>query len=77
MQADLAQARQLLDESARQDDPVAEHQYRQRVARLEREAAALERVAEAASPSMNGFVPVFEADWCGDHRLDESKIKAP
>lgn len=25
-------------------------------------------------PSMNGFVPVYEADWCGDHRLDENKI---
>jgi hypothetical protein len=29
------------------------------------------------APSMNGFVPVFEMDWCGDHRLDESKITAP
>lgn len=29
------------------------------------------------APSMNGFVPVFETDWCGDHRLDETKIKAP
>lgn len=26
------------------------------------------------APSMNGFVPVFGTDWCGDHRLDENKI---
>ena len=26
------------------------------------------------APSANGFVPVFESDWCGDHRLDENKI---
>ena len=25
------------------------------------------------SPTMNGFVPVFATDWCGDHRLDENK----
>lgn len=24
-------------------------------------------------PSMNGFVPVYDTDWCGDHRLDENK----
>lgn len=24
------------------------------------------------APTMKGFVPVFETDWCGDHRLDES-----
>lgn len=26
------------------------------------------------APGANGFVPVFELDWCGDHRLDESKV---
>jgi hypothetical protein len=26
------------------------------------------------APSMNGFPAVFEADWCGDHKLDETKI---
>ena len=26
------------------------------------------------APTMNGFPVVFEADWCGDHRLDENKI---
>lgn len=26
------------------------------------------------APSPNGFLPVFEEDWCGDHRLDENKI---
>jgi len=24
-------------------------------------------------PTMNGFPVVFASDWCGDHRLDESK----
>lgn len=55
VQADLAQARQLLDESCRQDDPVAEHQYRQRVARLEREAATLEQAAETAAAGVALF----------------------
>ena len=26
------------------------------------------------APTMNGFVPVFRSDWCGDHRLDERKV---
>lgn len=26
------------------------------------------------APNMNGFVPVFGNDWCGDHRLDETKL---
>jgi hypothetical protein len=26
------------------------------------------------APTTNGFPVVFEADWCGDHKLDESKI---
>jgi hypothetical protein len=25
------------------------------------------------APTMGGFPVVFEADWCGDHRLDETK----
>ena len=25
-------------------------------------------------PTMNGFVPVFGSDWCGDHKLDENKL---
>ena len=26
------------------------------------------------APTMNGFVPTFETDWCGDHRLDENAL---
>ena len=26
------------------------------------------------APTMNGYPVVFNSDWCGDHRLDESKI---
>ena len=26
------------------------------------------------APTMNGYPVVFEADWCGDHKLDENKI---
>lgn len=26
------------------------------------------------APTMNGFPAVFEADWCGDHKLDETKV---
>ena len=25
-------------------------------------------------PTMRGWVPVFAADWCGEHRLDENKV---
>lgn len=25
------------------------------------------------APTMNGYPVVFEIDWCGDHKLDESK----
>jgi hypothetical protein len=28
------------------------------------------------APTMNGFVPVFQSDWCGDHKLDEAKTQA-
>ena len=26
------------------------------------------------APTMNGFVPVYPNDWCGDHRIDENKL---
>jgi hypothetical protein len=26
------------------------------------------------APTMNGYPAVFEADWCGDHKLDETKL---
>lgn len=26
------------------------------------------------APGMNGYPAVFETDWCGDHKLDETKI---
>lgn len=26
------------------------------------------------APTMQGFPAVFEADWCGDHKLDEAKV---
>ena len=25
------------------------------------------------SPTMNGYPVVFPTDWCGDHKLDETK----
>ena len=25
------------------------------------------------APTMNGYPVVLEADWCGDHKLDENK----
>jgi hypothetical protein len=45
LQADLAQARQLLAEGQEHDDPIAQHQYRQRVARLEQQLASLSQTA--------------------------------
>jgi hypothetical protein len=48
LQADLAQARQLLADGQAHDDPIAEHQYAQRVARLERELADLSQAPEQA-----------------------------
>ena len=27
------------------------------------------------SPSMGGYPVVFVNDWCGEHRLDENKLK--
>jgi len=26
------------------------------------------------APTMNGYPAVFQADWCGDHKLDENKL---
>lgn len=26
------------------------------------------------APTMNGYPVVFPADWCGDHKLDETKL---
>lgn len=26
------------------------------------------------APTMSGFPAVFEADWCGDHKLDENRL---
>ena len=27
------------------------------------------------APTMNGYPVVFEGDWCGDHKLDETKVE--
>lgn len=37
------------------------------------DAAKLGRCRRRA-PSMNGYPVVFPDDWCGDHKLDETKI---
>lgn len=26
------------------------------------------------APTMSGYPAIFEADWCGDHKLDENKV---
>ena len=26
------------------------------------------------APTLSGFPAVFETDWCGDHKLDETKV---
>jgi hypothetical protein len=26
-------------------------------------------------PTMNGYPAVFTTDWCGDHKLDETKLE--
>jgi len=26
------------------------------------------------APTMNGYPAVFSNDWCGDHKLDETKV---
>jgi hypothetical protein len=48
LQADLVEARQLLAEGLAYADPIAEHQYGQRVARLELELAALSQAVAKA-----------------------------
>lgn len=48
LQADLAQARQLLADGRTHEDPIAERQYGQRVLRLERELAELSNVSVQA-----------------------------
>jgi hypothetical protein len=48
LQADLAQAQQLLADSRAYGDPIAEHQYRQRVQRLERELTELSHASALA-----------------------------
>ena len=48
LQADLAQARELLAEGGAHEDPFAESQYSQRIARLERELTELAVRAESA-----------------------------
>jgi hypothetical protein len=27
------------------------------------------------APTMNGYPVVFIGDWCGDHKIDEAKLK--
>ena len=27
------------------------------------------------APTMNGFPVVFDTDWCGDHKVDETKVQ--
>ena len=27
------------------------------------------------APTLSGYPAVFESDWCGDHKLDETKIE--
>ena len=26
------------------------------------------------SPTLNGWPVMFDSDWCGDHKIDESKV---
>ena len=26
------------------------------------------------APTMNGYPVVYQNDWCGDHKLDETKV---
>ena len=40
---------------------------------VEKGSAGLGR-CRRRSPTMAGFPAVFRSDWCGDHKLDESKI---
>jgi len=29
------------------------------------------------APTMGGFPAVFPRDWCGDHKLDETRLEPP
>ena len=29
------------------------------------------------APTMNGYPACFASDWCGDHKLDETKLEQP
>lgn len=40
---------------------------------VQEKTAALGRCRRHA-PTINGYPAVFENDWCGDHKLDETKI---
>ena len=40
---------------------------------VEGEPGSLGRCRRHA-PTMSGYPAVFEADWCGDHKLDETKV---
>jgi hypothetical protein len=56
LQADLVQAKQLLADGQMHDDPIAEHQYAQRVERLERE---LSELAQSAGQAPTGVALFF------------------
>lgn len=56
LQADLAQARQLLADGRAHDDPIAERQFAQRVARLEHE---LDRLSQAVLDAPAGVALFF------------------
>lgn len=56
LQADLAQVRQLLADGQAHDDPIAVHQYAQRVARLEKE---LTELSEAGTNAPVGVALFF------------------
>ena len=42
---------------------------------VEKSPATLGRCRRHA-PTMNGYPVVFKTDWCGDHKLDETKLEA-
>lgn len=47
----------------RKDDPATTALIRKEVGRCRRHA-----------PTMNGYPVVFRDDWCGDHKLDETRV---
>lgn len=44
-----------------------------RKVRANEEAGALGRCRRHA-PTLSGWPAVYDADWCGDHKLDEEKL---